>query len=206
MPQKVKRNQKHDFVADESSADFDTVMRMAENGSARFQLRLAEMYREGKEVPKNDAAAFRWFLDAANQDEIMAFNPVAESFFHGLGTDRNLKEAHKWAMRLAYPETTEAPTKTYMSLMLGAQILMAGIHNAPGELYDPIAAYAWVLLAVCYGQPRHTIITPFNQPLAMAEANRAAMLEQAKAKMESELTDEQRAAGQKMAADLYRPD
>lgn len=206
MPRKVKRSRKTNFVADKHEADFDTVHSMAEEGSARFQLRLAEIYREGKTVPKNDAEAFRWFLCAANQGEVMAFNPVAESFFHGLGTNRDLRAAHKWASRLAFPETTEAPTKTYMSLMLNAQVTMAAIHNTPGELYDKVKAYAWVLLAICYGQPSFTGITPVNLPLVEAEDNRAAMLEQVKLKMESELTSDQRSTGQKIAAGLYRHD
>jgi TPR repeat protein len=206
MPRKIKRLGKVNFTVDQDEADFDTVLSLAGEGIARFQLRLAEIYREGKLVPKNDAEAFRWFLSAADQGEVMAFNPVAESFFHGLGTDRDLSAAHGWASRLAYPETTEAPTKTYMSLMLNAQITMAAIHNAPGDLYDPVKAYAWVLLAVCYGQPRFTKITPVNLPLVEAEEHRAAMLEQLKLKMESELTSEQRSAGQKIAAELYRPD
>ncbi len=104
----------------------------------------------------------------------------------------------------AYPETTEDIGG--LRLMLYAQILMAEIYYGPGEPHDPATAYGWVLLAICYGQPSNVEVTEFNfdSPMLHGERQIASMLEQMKEKLESELSAEHRAKGQRMATELFR--
>jgi hypothetical protein len=153
----------------EAGEDLALTIELAEEGDSYWQLKLAEKYNEGTEIPKNEAEAFRWYLAAAEQGKSDAMYPVANAYFCGLGVEQSKKEALKWASRLAYPETTEAFSKTYMSQMLNAQILMAGIYYTPGELYDPVTAYGWLLLAICYGQPWNVEETQFNYEIRQIE-------------------------------------
>ncbi|MGD0259555.1 MAG: J domain-containing protein [Verrucomicrobiota bacterium] len=188
----------------EDEEDFASILESARSGSPSDQVELADMYSEGTKVPKNEAEAFRWYLAAASQGDCQGMWMVGVSYLRGLGVERDKNEATKWLSRLAYPETTEDISG--LSLMLNAQILMAEIYYDPGEPHDPATAYGWVLLAICYGQPSNVEVTQFNfdSPMFHLERQRASMLEQMKEKLESELTPEQRAKGQKMAAELFR--
>jgi hypothetical protein len=184
-------------LADEE--DFASTLKSAQDGFQWDQVRLAEMYLEGTKIPKNEAEAFRWYLAAALQGHTDGMLSVAASYVNGLGVEPDNNEAIRWLSRLAYPETTEDN-----SLMCCAQALLVRVYSSPGELRDPATAYGWLLLAICYGQPR--TLTQFNAWIVEGyERKRAATLEQWKANLEPELTAEQRARGQKMAAELFRP-
>lgn len=172
----------------------------AVQGYSDAQIRLGKIYAEGSLLPKNEEHAFRWYLAAAHQDKSEAIYEVAACYCQGLGVERNKAEAIKWVSRLAYPENSEDRSR-----MVNAQILMTGIFNSPGDPYDPVTAYGWLLLAICYGQPWNVEETPFNYAILNVQRAVASMLEQARVKVERELTDEQRAKGQKMAAELFRP-
>jgi TPR repeat protein len=185
-----------------AAEDLAITLELAEEGNLSCQMELAEMYREGTKFPRNDVEALRWFLAAASQGETRAMYQVALSYFQGLGVAHDKSEAIKWLSRLAYPETTETLTGNEM---LNAQILMVAIYNNPGDPYDSATAYGWLLLAICYGQPWNVEETPFNYEILNAQRETATMLEQARLKFESELTADQRAKGQKMAAELFRP-
>ena len=190
-----------DFVEEE---DFAWNLKSAQGGNSWSQIALADMYLEGTKIPKNEAEAFRWYLAAASQGDSRGMYYVGQSYLEGLGVEQDKNEAIKWLSRLAYPETTEdwycaCSSSSKMHL---AQISMVQIYyKIPGEPHDPAVAYGWLLLAICYGQPSNDKVTQFD---AWA-LNWAAMLEQAKEKLEAELTAEQRAKGQKMAAELFRP-
>jgi TPR repeat protein len=196
-PNKGKRSR-----LSKAADDLAITLELAEEGNLACQMELAEMYREGTKIPRNDIEAFRWFLAAATRGETKAMYEVALSYFQSLGVAQDKNEAVKWLSRLAYPETTETVTR---GEMLNAQILMAGIYNNSGDPYDPAIAYGWLLLAICYGQPWNVEETSFNYEILNAQRETAAMLEQARLKLESELTADQRAKGQNMAAELFRP-
>jgi TPR repeat protein len=188
-----------DFVEEE---DFAWTLKSAQAGDSWSQIALAEMYLEGTKVPKNEAEAFRWYLTAASQGESRGIFKVGSSYVYGNGVKPDKNEAIKWLSRLAYPETTEDDCFRQMLL---AQLLMAGIYYMPGEPRDPATAYGWLLLALCYGQPSNVKATQFNAGILHSEREMASMLKQQKEKLESELTAEQRAKGQKLAAELFRP-
>ena len=199
-----------DLEEEEDLEDFASTLKLAREGNSWWQIALADMYLEGTKVPKNEAEAFRWYLAAASQGDSEGIYNVGKSYLEGVGVERDKNEAVKWLSRLAYPETTEdrACNCGWSSRMLWAQIIMASPHppyKIPGEPYDPATAYGWLLLAICYGQPSNVKVTQFNAGILSSERSMAAGLEQLKEKLESELTAEQRATGQKMAAELFRP-
>ena len=178
----------------------------------------------GTEIPRDEAEAFRWLLAAASQGDSEGIYFVGKGYLEGLGVEqrgnvemhfdgksypecrgveRDKNEAIKWLSRLAYPETTEDRNCAQVgwNRMFEAQILMAAIYyKVPGEPHDPTTAYGWLLLAIRYAQARVKI----TQSDA-GELFAASTLEELKEKLESELTAEQRAKGQKMAAELFRP-
>jgi hypothetical protein len=188
----------------EAEEDFASTLKLAREGNSWYQIALAGMYLEGTKIPKNEAEAFHWYLAAASQGDSEGMYQVGTSYLEGLGVERDKNEAIRWFSRLAYPETTEDwfCDCGWSSKMLMAQICMVQIYyKIPGEPYDPAAAYGWLLLAICYGQSSNVKVT---QPDART-LEWASMLEELKEKLESELSAEQRAKGQKMAAQLFRP-
>ena len=211
----------------EEEEDFASTLKLAREGSSYHQIALADLYREGMEIPKNYAEAFRWYLAAASQGDSEGMYFVAKGYLEGLGVEqwtneemhfdgksypegrgveRDKNEAIKWLSRLAYPETTEDRFCAHVggNRMFEAQILMAAIYyKIPDEPHDPATAYGWLLLAVGCAQA-HAKITNFDD-LDEWTLARASRLEGLKVKLESELTAEQRAKGQRMAAELFRP-
>ena len=174
----------------------------AEAGDLYSQLQLAQMYRDGTKIPKNDATAFRWFSVAALQGDTTAMYEVGNSYALGIGITQDKNEAVKWLYKVASPET---PNTGIGSQMLNAQILMAGIYYWPGETHDLAKAYGWLLLAICYAQPWNVEETPFNRDILRVQQELAAGLEETKVKFESEMTNDQRTRGQQMAAELFHP-
>jgi hypothetical protein len=208
----------------EEEEDFASTLKLAREGGSEHQIALAEFYIVGTEIPQNKAEAFRWLLAAASQGDSEGMYFVAKGYLEGLGVEqrgnvemhfdgksypecrgvkRDKNEAIKWLSRLAYPETTEDRNCARVSWnrMFEAQILMAAIYyKIPGEPHDLAMAYVWLLLAIRYAQARVRITQCDG-----GEVFTASTLEELKEKLESELTAEQRAKGQTMAAVLFRP-
>lgn len=201
MSKPKQYSEKKKFIA-EADEDFSELLFLAEQGDLASQTNLAEIFREGSRVPKNDEQAFKWALAAALQGHSHSMFHIALHYFQGSGVEPNKGEAINWLSRLAYPETTEARNNDQM---FNAMCQMATIYYAPGEPQDLAAAYGWLLLAICYGQPWDVEETPFNYQILNKQRDTLALMEQVKAKFESELTAAQRAKGQQMAAELYRP-
>jgi hypothetical protein len=188
----------------EGQPDFASTLESAQQGDWHSQIELAEMYRAGTEIPKNETEAFRWYLLAASQGNSEAMYQVGMGYLLGLGVEPDKNEALKWLSRLAYPETTE--DSGFPSRMVEAQAGMAAIYyRTPGKPHDPAKGYGWLLLAVCYAHPWTDEVTPFNAEILAAAREKVAILQDAKSKLELELTPKQRAKGQQMAADLFRP-
>src|SRR5467141_541296 len=112
-------NKKKRKLTSKAGDDLAIRLELAQEGDPACQMELAEMYREGTEIPRNDVEAFRWFLASASQGETTAMYQVALSYFEGLGVAQDKSEAVKWLSRLAYPETAETLTSNEM---LNAQI------------------------------------------------------------------------------------
>ena len=185
------------------SGDFFSALEFAQGGSPFHQLDVAKMYFDGHEVPKSESEAFRWFLAAALQGESEGMYWVGLCYLRGLGIEHNKFEAIKWLHRLAEPETTE--DCGWPRRMVDAQVLMAAAyHSVPGEPSDAVFAYAWALLAKCYGKSDECEETQFNAGLLVAERDAEAWLHAYVAQIEASLTPEQRVRGQLLAADMFR--
>ncbi|HUZ06971.1 MAG TPA: tetratricopeptide repeat protein, partial [Candidatus Paceibacterota bacterium] len=73
---------------------------LAEQGDSHSQARLANLFGDGIDVPKDDAEAFRWFLQTAQsaktrEDYFFHFIEVGRRYLFGEGTKKNIKEAIK---------------------------------------------------------------------------------------------------------------
>ena len=73
----------------------------AEQGHARAQASLGEMYRSGRGVPKDDGEAARWDRLAANQGLPEAQFNLGFMYFTGRGVRQDDEEADAWCRRAA---------------------------------------------------------------------------------------------------------
>jgi hypothetical protein len=73
----------------------------AESGVAFQQHRLAELYSEGRFVPKDDAAAMKWYREAAENGYADAQYQVARLYDQGRDVPRDDVEALEWYRKAA---------------------------------------------------------------------------------------------------------
>ena len=73
----------------------------AEQGHARAQNNLAQMYRAGQGVDKNEEEEFKWFKKAAEQDIPNAQTNVGIAYRDGKGTTQSDKDAFYWFRKAA---------------------------------------------------------------------------------------------------------
>ena len=199
---KSKNKTTRNKLTSEADEDLEFTIELAEEGDVHWQKQLAEMYRDGSKVPKNDVLFFNWALKAALQDDAESILQVGQNYLQGVGVQQNKQEAIKWLSRLAYPETSAADFSTQMP---AAQSFMSVAYYSQGEPRDISLAYGWLLLAICYSQPWDVEETPFNLNILRSQREHLEILEQVKAKFESEMSPEQRVAGQEFAATHFRP-
>jgi TPR repeat protein len=69
---------------------------LADKGNARAQTRLGDAYMQGQGVPRDDAAAGRWYEEAALKGEIGAQVKLAAMYMNGNGVLRNHNLAYVW--------------------------------------------------------------------------------------------------------------
>lgn len=68
----------------------------AMDGDSRAQTELAQMYAEGRGTQKDDAKAFRWWLEAADQGVAQAQLEVGMCYKNGVGSMPNAEQAALW--------------------------------------------------------------------------------------------------------------
>src|SRR5579871_5471836 len=69
--------------------------KMAEQGNAEAQHRLAALYRIGRGVPQDDVSAFKWMKAAAEQGHITAQFDLAMMYLAGHGTKLDVASAKR---------------------------------------------------------------------------------------------------------------
>jgi uncharacterized protein len=74
---------------------------LAEKGDPVAQVRLGDMYAEGKGVARDDGMAMTWFQRSASQGNAEAQYNAGASYAEGLGVAKNDEEAAKWFKRAA---------------------------------------------------------------------------------------------------------
>jgi TPR repeat protein len=74
--------------------------RSASQGNAIAKRNLAHLIMEGPRQQRNEAEAFRLFLEAAEGGDRVAMRQIAACYATGMLVDRNLAEAERWLLRL----------------------------------------------------------------------------------------------------------
>ena len=69
---------------------------LAAKGEAWAQFSLADSYRNGEGVPKNDAEAVKWFRLAAAKGNAYAQSHLGVMYGNGKGVLQDYAEAVKW--------------------------------------------------------------------------------------------------------------
>lgn len=181
----------------------------ADHGLARAQYQLGLDYAGGLGVKEDKAAALEWFLKAAEQGMVEAQFGVGLAFLNGRGTDESASEAVKWFKKAAaqgyadaqyelgncYLEGTGVPKDPVAGVNLFKQAAEGGLpaaQNALGLCYqhgkgiarDYVQAYKWLSLAA-----------------AEDDAN-SSEIKVSLAKVESVLSQEQIAEGQRLAREF----
>src|SRR6266487_6496664 len=73
----------------------------AEAGDADSQVELGLRYLDGKDVPKNQVEAVKWFRKAAEQNYARGQNGLGVSYGEGEGVAKDQVEAVKWFRKAA---------------------------------------------------------------------------------------------------------
>ncbi len=73
--------------------------RAAEQGHARAQSELGEMYATGSGVEQNDIEAVRWFAKAAERSDDVAMSNLALMYYDGRGVPKDHAETARWLRR-----------------------------------------------------------------------------------------------------------
>ena len=76
--------------------NFNEWKQLAEQGKAEAQYNLGLMYSLGKDIPKNDPEAIKWYLRAAEQGFAEAQTNLGLMYGKGQGIEQNFNEAVKW--------------------------------------------------------------------------------------------------------------
>ncbi|HBX42487.1 MAG TPA: hypothetical protein DEH27_01140, partial [Deltaproteobacteria bacterium] len=78
------------------SADLTEMVEKANKGEAEAQFGLAEKYRKGEDLPKNDAEAAKWYRKAGEQGVADAQATLGQMYREGEGVPKDDAEAAKW--------------------------------------------------------------------------------------------------------------
>lgn len=74
---------------------------LAEQGYARAQYHLGQMYEQGRGVSRSDAEAAHWYRKAAEQGDDLAQYNLGVMYEKGLGVPQDHNEAEKWYRKAA---------------------------------------------------------------------------------------------------------
>ncbi len=86
-------------------------LRKATDGSPQDQFQVGEMYEQGKDVPRNDSMAFKWYKKAAEKGLSESQYKVALMYRTGKGTSRSSYQAARWFQAAADQGHAKAQVK-----------------------------------------------------------------------------------------------
>jgi hypothetical protein len=159
-----------DAVAARDSGDFATALSvfqtLANQGVARAQFYLAEMYTESQGVQQDLAEALKWNRKAADQGDAEAQFNLGLMYDTGEGVPQSDAEALKW-YRLAADQGYAAAQSN-----IGSKYA-----DGEGMPQDDVRAYMWLSLAATQGNQLASdllrdSIAPRMTPSEIAEAQR----------------------------------
>ncbi|MFC2175660.1 tetratricopeptide repeat protein [Bacteroidota bacterium] len=201
------------------------LIKASELGNAEAQFNLAYCYQAGIELAQNDALAAKWCLKSANQgyaeaqhhmmmayalgngveqnyeqafayalkcaeqeNEACMFN-VINCYKDGIGTESNINKMLEWAIRLAKLDNPKTPED--IEKICVARLNLAYMHRDGNQIErDLFKSYQWFLIFNEFKKE----FAPYFDPQEAVQEIRA---------LETELTAEQKANGQKEAEKLF---
>ncbi|MCS7005306.1 MAG: sel1 repeat family protein [Cytophagales bacterium] len=92
--------------ADTTTVDY--IYYMATQGNAYYMYRLAQLYEEGKEMPKDPAQAFVYYQKSANHQYLPAVLALARCYEQGIGTTANQERAVRLYLQASNEGSLEA--------------------------------------------------------------------------------------------------
>ena len=100
---------------------------LADQGNARAQTRLANMYAAGRGIARDDAAAASWYRKAADQGDSEAQFDLGHLYAEGRGVPRSANQAYIWYSLAARAgiAAAEAPRKKVLAQLQPAEIAQA---------------------------------------------------------------------------------
>ena len=119
---------------------------LAEQGDARAQAMLGNMYFEGWGVPEDDAEAVKWYRKAAEQGHVLAEFKLGVMYRQGVGVAQDFAKAAKWFRTAAEEGHATA------QLVLGVMYVLG-----QGVAQDHVQAHMWWSLAASQGERGATI-------------------------------------------------
>jgi TPR repeat protein len=113
----------------------------AEKGTPEDQYKLGKLYRDGDGMPKDPAAAAKWFLKAAEAGHPKAQYQLGLLYHDGVGVTQNFQEAIKWYTMAAEQGNGNAQEKLGFMYWTGE-----------GVQTNYVEAYKWLSLAAAEGE------------------------------------------------------
>ena len=89
---------------------FKSALAKAQSGDVNYQYGVGSLYAGGLGVPRDPAAAFRWFERAARNDHVAAQAAIGIAYAKGDGVEADYQEARSWLEKAAakgYPTAEE---------------------------------------------------------------------------------------------------
>lgn len=124
------------FEREDYAAAFEVFSRLAKEGHAEAQNKLAVMYDDGLGVDSDDRTAVAWYLRAAEQDHPKAQANLGVMYRLGTGVEKSFREAFRWTERAAEQGVARA------------QYNLGLLHfNGEGVRRSYTKAYMWFALA-----------------------------------------------------------
>jgi hypothetical protein len=111
----------------EHTTAVEIVRGLADQGNARAQTKLANMYAAGRGIARDDAAAASWYRKAADQGDSEAQLHLGHLYTEGRGVPRSPNQAYIWYSLAARAgiAAAEAPRKKTLAHLQPAEIAQA---------------------------------------------------------------------------------
>ena len=81
-----------------AATDFDTLLKLANDGDPNAQFDLGARYATGEEVKQDYSESVRWFTLAAEQGHVIAQATLGAYYFAGRGIPQDLSQAYFWSI------------------------------------------------------------------------------------------------------------
>jgi TPR repeat protein len=91
-----KSLQKDKTPHEDTDKFYENLMRLAKLGDPVAQYKIGHAFENGLWFPKNEAEAFKWYLKAAEQNNLESECSLGFVYLLGIGTEVNPSEAIKW--------------------------------------------------------------------------------------------------------------